>query len=150
MLQNGEIDVAITEPDAIVAGVPWPAVQFLQVEVLLVEFSGVRRILAGYRDVSDERRGFSPSVSLRDTNQFLAGYDDSRAPVHGTRMLIVRRIPKGVQTSGEVYQGFTRTYTPGESGACVMACRMRGELGEECCCCSFHSGLSGTAVLANS
>src|ERR1700739_2406693 len=31
-----------------------------------------------------------------------------------------------------------------------MACRMRGELGEECCCCSFHSGLSGTAVLANS
>src|SRR5882672_11068520 len=47
-------------------------------------------------------------------------------------------------------QGCTRTYTPAEPGACVMACRMRGELGEECCCCSFHSGLSGTAVLANS
>lgn len=47
-------------------------------------------------------------------------------------------------------QGFTRTYTPAEPGACVIACRMRGELGEECCCCSFHSGLSGTAVLANS
>ena len=41
-------------------------------------------------------------------------------------------------------------YTPAEPGACVMACRMRGELGEECCCCSLHSGLSGTAVLANS
>ena len=27
-----------------------------------------------------------------------------------------------------------------------MACRMRGELGEECSCCSFHSGLSDTAV----
>jgi hypothetical protein len=48
------------------------------------------------------------------------------------------------------FQGFTRTYTPAEPGACVMACRMRGELGEECCCCSFHSGLSGTAVPANS
>jgi hypothetical protein len=31
-----------------------------------------------------------------------------------------------------------------------MASRIRGELGEECCCCRFHSGLSGTAVLANS
>src|SRR5258708_31533415 len=30
MLQDGEIDVAVAEPDAVLAGVPWPAVQFLQ------------------------------------------------------------------------------------------------------------------------
>jgi hypothetical protein len=53
MLQNGEIDGTVAEPDAIGVGVPWPAVQFLQVEVLLIEFSGARRILAGYRDVFD-------------------------------------------------------------------------------------------------
>ena len=64
MFQNGEIDVAVAEPDAIVAGVPRPPVQFLQFEVLLVEFSGGRRILAGYRDVPDERHGSSPFVSL--------------------------------------------------------------------------------------
>ena len=41
-----------------------------------------------------------------------------------------------------------RVYTPADPGACVIACRMRGELGDECCCCSFHSALSGTAVLS--
>src|SRR5262249_39680957 len=43
-------------------------------------------------------------------------------------------------------QGLTRTYTPAEPGACVMACRIRPELGEEFACWSFHSALSGTAA----
>src|SRR6266700_3643694 len=31
-----------------------------------------------------------------------------------------------------------RAYTPADPGACVIACRMRGDLGDECCCCSFQ------------
>jgi hypothetical protein len=48
------------------------------------------------------------------------------------------------------YEGSMRVYTPADPGACVIACRMRGDLGDECCCCSFHAALSGTVVPSNS
>src|SRR5260370_823620 len=74
---------------------------------------------------------------------------------HGGAWLLTRtgtaegrsRAQKRGQRMGRPAETPRRAECRGPRGAGRRA-RMRGELGEECCCCSFHSGLSGTAVLA--
>ena len=61
MFQKRKIVVAVAEPDAIVMGV----LQFVQVEVLLVAFSGVRRSLLAIATCRINAMGLPPSVSLR-------------------------------------------------------------------------------------
>ena len=39
--------------------------------------------------------------------------------------------------------GAIRVYTPADPRACVIACHIREDLGDECCCCSFRAALSG-------
>ena len=62
VLQDGKIDVAVAEPDAVLTGVLRLPVQLLQIEVFLVEFSGTRRIVARDREVLDTRDGSSSFV----------------------------------------------------------------------------------------
>src|SRR5215472_11438026 len=57
MPQDSKIDVAVAEPDAVVTGVLRLPVKLLQVEVLLVELGGARRILARDSNVPDESHG---------------------------------------------------------------------------------------------
>ena len=60
VFQDGEIDVAVAEPDAALAGRAGPAIELGQAEMLLVELGGLDRVVGHQRDVLDACHRFLP------------------------------------------------------------------------------------------